>query len=486
MSTWTRRDILKGLGFGAAAALLAPFHRSLAASNGGPKRFVIFVEGNGIEPHNFLPDKTRSEVEAAGGTSLDRRQLYRDYKHDAPVITPNAGLSTAKSLGALAGDGGNISLEQKAALVLGLSSNVTGGGHSTEAGALSSTRSPLGTPSGPTIDHVLSTLSGVRSGTPFPAVRLGVVGGSARVNYSTCAFGPRKPAGITCDPTSAFNSLFGSVAQGTGQRAFDERQDLLDHAATDVNRSLGNFSGNSVERQKLERYLESIENMVNRQQTIQQMSDELNSVKPTEPGDGTLYTSEAPLDRLQAQVDMATSAVLGGLTNVVVIALGTGISHFDMQYLSLRDMYPGGDLIGGHDLRHSAESGAQGHVDLLTKITEKNVAMMASMARRLESTPEASADGTMLDNTLMLYMSDNGEKHHSRANEWPMLMMGGQKLGFNTDGRSVVYPRQGHDNNRQVSNIFNSLGHAAGKDMNEFGQEGPARIEPGPLTELWS
>lgn len=485
MNRWTRRQFLKALGIGAAAGMMYPFYRSVQAAEDGPKRFVIFVEGNGVEPHNFMSQATRSALEAAGADDLEgTRHSYRKYAHDSPVVTPSAGLSDAPSLSSLASNNGEPSLEQKAAVVLGLSSKIAGGGHSTGVGALCAT--PGGIPTGPSIDHYLSGVGAVRDQTPFQAVRLGVVGDNTRLNYSTCALGPEAPAPITCDPTSAFNSLFGSVAEGAGQRAFTERRELLDFAINDVNRALRTFSGNSREREKLERYLESLETMVDRQAQIRDMEDQIASVKPGEPADVDLYTAEAPLDRLQAQVDLATSALMGGLTNVVVIALGTGGRHFAMKYYSLAHMYPEGDIIGGHQLRHTAEDGAQPFVDMLTAITDRHVSLMASMARSLDATPEAGADGTMLDHTLMLYMSDNGEKHHSKAEEWPMLMMGGEKLGFKTDGRSVVYPRYGHDNNRQVSNIFNSLGHAAGRDLNTFGNEGRSRIAEGPLSEVWS
>ena len=36
----------------------------------------------------------------------------------------------------------------------------------------------------------------------------------------------------------------------------------------------------------------------------------------------------------------------------------------------------------------------------------------------------------MLDNTLLLHMSDNGEKDHSNAEEWAMLLVGGNNMGF--------------------------------------------------------
>lgn len=485
--TWTRRTFLKALGFGAGAALLSPFYRQVFAAETRPRRFVIFVEGNGIEPHNFLSSATAGALEAAGAQDLSgTRHLYRSYRHDSPILTPNSGLSDAPSLSSLAAASGEVSLEEKSAVLLGLSSKITGGGHSTETGALSCARSPVGSPTDLTIDHYLASLDGVRSGTPFAAIRLGVAGGNTRLNYSTCAFGPDQPAPITCDPTTAFNSLFGSVADGAGAAQFTEKRELLDFAVADVDRALQDFVGNSVERQKLERYLESLENMVDRQETIEAMQNRLSGVKPPEPHESPLYTSDSPLDRLQAQVDMATAALIGGLTNVVVIALGTGAHHFALEYPSLIDLYPDGDMLGGHDARHAAEHGNQNFVELLTTITERHVSMMASMARSLEQTPETSADGTMLDHTVMLYMSDNGEKHHSRAEEWPMLLMGGGALGFKTDGRTVVTPAFGNDNNRQVSNLFNCLGHAAGADLNTFGHEGTTRIADGPLSEIWS
>ncbi len=477
----TRRQFMQGLAGGAAAALFAPFYNSIFAAGAGCKRYVIFVEGNGIEPRNFLSTAAAADLSAAGGDP-NVRHLYRSYNHDSVITTQSSGLSTAPSLGPLATGG----IEDKAAVLLGLSSKITGGGHSTEAGALSCTRSPTGSPSAATIDQIMSLIPGVRNGTPFQTVRLGVVGGTKRLNYSTCAFGAKQPAPITCDPTTAFNSLFGSVAQGAGMQAFTERGQLLDFAVTDVNRALATFQGNSWERAKLERYLESLENMVQRQATIAQMGPQLTAVKPGEPSEVALYTSTAPLDRLQAQVDMGTAALLGGLTNVLVVALGTGSANFSLNYESLIGLYPGGDMLGGHDVRHAAEDGAQGYVDLLTAISDRHIGMMAQMARSLDATPEAGGEGTMLENTAMIYMSDNGEKHHSLAEEWPMLLIGGQRLGFNTDGRTVIFPRYNNDNNRQVSNVFNSLGHSAGEDMNTFGGEGAKRIAEGPLSEIWS
>ncbi len=65
--------------------------------------------------------------------------------------------------------------------------------------------------------------------------------------------------------------------------------------------------------------------------------------------------------------------------------------------------------------------------------------------------------------------------------------LGGNNLGLKTDGRTVIYPGNGAGNNRQVSNLFNTLGHAAGNStFDTFGNEGATRITPGPLSELLS
>jgi hypothetical protein len=121
----------------------------------------------------------------------------------------------------------------------------------------------------------------------------------------------------------------------------------------------------------------------------------------------------------------------------------------------------------------------------IAAVTRRHVALVAKLARALAATPELNASGSMLDHTVIVLMSDNGEQHHAEAREWPKLVLGGNALGLKTDGRTVVYPAEGTARNRQVSNLFNTLGHAFGDTgFNTFGAEGPTRIAEGPLSEL--
>ncbi len=64
-----------------------------------------------------------------------------------------------------------------------------------------------------------------------------------------------------------------------------------------------------------------------------------------------------------------------------------------------------------------------------------------------------------------------------------MLLLGGQSA-LATGGRTLVYPGLGKPGHRQLSNVWNTMGHVAGTDLAEFGGEGSLRRAPGPLAEL--
>ena len=91
----------------------------------------------------------------------------------------------------------------------------------------------------------------------------------------------------------------------------------------------------------------------------------------------------------------------------------------------------------------------------------------------------------MLDHTAIVFMSDNGEQHHSTASDWPMLLLGGNAMGLQTGGRTIIYPGIGRPGHRQVSNVYNTVGYAAGEALDTFGDERTTRVAEGPLTELY-
>lgn len=377
--------------------------------------------------------------------------------------------------------------------MLGLSSWIAGGGHSTYFGALSSSRSTPTRPAGPTIDAWLAERADVRGATPFDAVRVGVGDrGGILANY-TCAFAAERSAPVTLDPLLAYNNLFGFLPGSSGAASFARRSLQLDFALADADAALATFGSNSRERAKLEAYLESLVVIRQRQDDLAAIAAAIDPNDPStafpapeDPATNPLYGTGDHFDLLQAQFENVTAALLGGLSNVAVITSGTG-DHFGyMDYARVVQRHPGVPVgIGRHDLHHAAGGGADAtgpYVYTIHDVTREHVVMIAALARALEAVPEG--DGTMLDHTAIVYLSDNGEQHHGTASEWPALIVGGGALGLRTAGRTVVYPGPEDAGHRQLSNLFNTFGYAAGEDLDDFGLEGNTRLAPGPLSEL--
>ncbi|MEW5854709.1 MAG: DUF1552 domain-containing protein [Myxococcota bacterium] len=482
MKSFPRRSFLRGMSWGAGGVLLAPLLTRLAQSQAGPPcRFVFVVEGNCFEPVTMLSSGARAALDATMGNPIGTdRWWFRRYTHTgSPLVVPETDFAGASALGSILGTGSETSLVPNTTVLFGLSSRVTGGGHSAAHGVLSSSRSSAAAPGGQTIDAHLAELAAVRQGAPYDAVRLGVSGSVDKpLDYGTCAFGVGRAAALVLQPRAAFDMLFGSVASAAGQAVFQERRQLLDFARADVNAALAVFSGNSAERAKLESYLASLEANVARQQRMLDMeaqSQSLSTNMPPLPENNPLYAGTDPLDRLRAHLELATAALKGGLTNVVVVGSGTG-GDFNMAYTSVSPVMR-------HDLHH--QSGARpDYLAAIHEVTRLQVAAVARMARDLAATPEPGTDGTMLDHTVITYISDNGEQHHSTASEFPVLLIGGQALGLSSGGRTLLYPGVDHSGNRQVSNLWNTLGFCAGEELTHFGREGAARITPGPLSDL--
>jgi len=418
-SRLSRRTLLKGAG----ASLFLPLINEALGQTMTPARLVIVMECNGIYPEAFLSMGART---ALGASAIGTRHNFNDVYPTTPLTLTGDALSSALCLGPLAASGSAPSLVNRAAVVLGLSSTITGGGHSSGTGALSCAVNGAAA----TIDAVMAPR--LKRSAPFDAIRLGTSSSLTPIVYESCSFGPGKPAGILVNPTLAYDTLFGSIVGGAG--AGQERSQLFDFVKADITAALALFKGNSAERLKLERYLTSMENLRAREGQLMSMAGTVRPLLPPSPSTNPLLMGASPPDSmkwLEAQFQIATTALLGGLTNVVVLASAS--SGFDVRY------DPALTTSGRHDLQHGI--GQAANWNAIAAVTRKHVELVATLARTLDATPEVSgAGGTMLDHTAILYLSDNGEQHHATAIEWPMLLVGGNALGLKTDGRTVVFP----------------------------------------------
>jgi hypothetical protein len=105
--------------------------------------------------------------------------------------------------------------------------------------------------------------------------------------------------------------------------------------------------------------------------------------------------------------------------------------------------------------------------------------------QKLQEIPEGN--GTLLDRTVILYLSDNAETHHSTCYEWPFVLFGGPAAGLREGGRIVLYPDYGKTGHKTINTLYNTLLYAAGGPRDDFGLLDPnldQLMHRGPLTEL--
>lgn len=457
---YNRRDALRTLGLSAGATLLTPIISRLKAQAAGTpvtaKRFVFVVESNGVRPEQLAPSgitrKPRDQRPLNGPAELlDVTLADRDLPFSLEPIAP---------------------WKNKTTILQGLSGRICGGGHSNNFGALGCFPTPREgrNITDETIDGALArAIPGI-----FPHIGLGI---SKRLEnsviYNVSALAPNKGLPTVCKPDQAYAALFGSVAEGAARQEFAARNNLLDFLREDAKRAQANLVGE--EREQFGAYLEAFETLRERQSRLNEIAHTLREKGPT-PTDK--YTSEVETDRLDAQFDIAAAALICGLTNVVTLSSAAGIMDFDITFKGL------GLHIDKHSIGHGKSHEGKTWADLYDIIRRYHFDLIAGLLQKLEKVKEG--DGTMLDNTVVVYLSDGAEGHHSRCWEWPMVVIGDMG-GRLKSGRYLDYPGYAQRGHRTTANLYVTLLHLAGASRDSFGMADPVLKDfdqHGPLSEL--
>ncbi len=448
-----RREFLRGVSLGAGAVLLQPMLKQLAAQAAGapsiaPQRVVFVIESNGLFTHHVQP---KGLERPKGGSDKLIGASLADYELPDPIAPLAA-------------------FKDRLTILQGLSGRICEGGtggHSTNYGALGVYPGNKG-PMAQTIDGALAdALPGV-----IPQIGLGIHNKlDVTVHYSLSATAAGKPLPIMCRPELAYQSLFGSAAGGTGRQEFDLKTNLLDYMADDVRRVHGGLAG--PEREKLGPYLEAFESLRDRQTKIDAIGDNLKKQAPSPDK----FVSTVETDRLEGHFDLAAAALIAGLTNVVTLTSGGGGQH----YISFTGL---GLPIDGHGIGHGSGVNGKTPEECRVIIRQFHTKLIARLAEKLQNAKEGT--GSVLDNTLIVYLSDSGESHHPNLKEWPVVLLGnlGGKL---KSGHFVEYPKYQTAGHRTLNNLYLGLLAAAGKPRETFGLPDPVLKDidtKGPLAEI--
>lgn len=255
--------------------------------------------------------------------------------------------------------------------------------------------------------------------TPIPSMQLCIENldqaGGCYYNYA-CAYtdtiswaSPTEPLPMIRNPRAAFDLLFGAGTSNADRSA--RRKDngsILDWVVGEMSslkRELG-----ATDRRRVDQYLENVRELERRIQKV-----EAKNVS----GDERLLP-EAPAgvpdsfeEHMKLMFDIQVLAFQSDMTRVFSFKTGRDASS---------RVYPeSGTNKGFHPSSH--HGGRESAILEFNQINRYHVSMLPYFLQRLEETKEG--DGTMLDNTTIMYgspMADGNIHNHRRC---PLLLMGG-------------------------------------------------------------
>lgn len=436
---WRRRAFLGAAG---ATAITLPFWRALRGEAQGatyPKRLLLVFSPNGTWPGEFFPDG--GERDFSFRRILAPLEPYRNK-----VMVLEGVHQRITSVGP--GDG-----HQKGMGCLWTGVELLPG--STMGGCDSCP--PVSFPGGPSVDQHVALAIG--NETPFRSVELGMDNGNNENVWTRMIYDrPGNPLPPEDDPLQAFGRLFGNLEQDPteGDRLRTLRQSVLDFAQEDFQRLSPRLG--TADRQRLDSHLTSVRELERRLQAMPNIG--ASCVIPNIPDPGALNDDDNNPAVLQAMTDMTVMAFACDLTRVASLQWNNSVGQSSFPWLGFNDRH--------HDLSHEGDSNGEA-VEKIIRINEWYAEQFAELLRQLDSIPEG--DGTLLDNTLVVWGNELGKGNSHTRNNIPWVLAGGG-AGAIEMGRYLSFDGASH------CDLLTSICHAFGVEES-FGD---SRFANGPLV----
>jgi hypothetical protein len=436
----TRRDFLKTSVLGAGAMALAPSFNQLFAAPGSagiPKRFIFIRKSSGISPletalRNFSDkDRVLDENKQPLEVDLDKHELPKWLR----------GLDAHK---------------EHMTILQGLSAKMSENIHysfSSVMGCFKSNRNTLSAIKRTTIDFELAKLFP----SPFGHVELSFAGGRTGIVSGFSAPAPQTRNYCYADPDTARSELFKSVLN---PEAVNSDNDMLSFLQSKEGMKASGIKGHEMQRQEAQ--IESIEAIRERNKKLITLSGSLAKFLPElDPVHAEGGANASTPEKQAAMTDVLIAALKAGLTNVVTYTiddLGTPITGL-----------PGNetDRVGIHPLGHDEAFGGVPAWMTREQIRISHVNQVRTIVEKLKQTPEGN--GTMFDNTMIMYFPENGETHHGIGIESPFLIMAGNNCNLDIAGRYIRLPFLGTEGHKTLGNWYTTLLNAHGNPIEHYG-----------------
>lgn len=296
--------------------------------------------------------------------------------------------------------------------------------------------------------------------TPVPSMQLCIESvdqsGGCGYGYS-CVYtdtiswaSPTKPLPMIRDPRVVFDQMFGVLGTGNGADRRQRRQEdlsILDFVRASAKRLESRLGAG--DRVRLADYLDNVREIERRIQAVEKRND---SGEPRELPAAPRGIPDSFAEHVKLMFDLQMIAFRSDITRVFSMKLGRDGSN--------RVYAESGSKSAFHIVSHHAEN--PDRVRELARINTYHVSMLPHLLQQLKDTPDG--DGTMLDNSVVIYGSPMGNPNQHNHKRVPFLIAG------HAGGRLKGGVHLKAKNATLLSNVMLSLLHTLGHDdLESFG-----------------
>jgi hypothetical protein len=296
--------------------------------------------------------------------------------------------------------------------------------------------------------------------TPIPSMQLCIENvdqsGGCGYGYS-CVYtdtiswaSPTKPLPMIRDPRVVFDQMFGVIGRGCPQERRERRQEdlsILDwvrESSKRLERRLG-----AADRVRLTDYLDNVREIERRLQAVEKRND---SGEPRELPMAPRGIPDSFAEHVRLMFDLQMLAFRSDVTRVFSFKLGRDGSN--------RVYKESGSTGAFHIVSHHAENPAR--VRELAKINAYHVGMLPYLLQQLKETSDG--DGSMLDNSVIIYGSPMGNPNQHNHKRVPFLVAG--HAGGAVKGGVHLKAKNGTPLSNVMLSLLHTLGH---DDLQSFG-----------------
>ncbi|HVY72392.1 MAG TPA: DUF1552 domain-containing protein [Verrucomicrobiae bacterium] len=431
-----RRTFLKGLGTAIALPLLdsmAPA-RLLAATaapaTAFPRRMAFVYLPNGMNMADWTP--------AAEGAGFELPYILEPLKAHKDEMLILTGLTHDKARPN--GDGPGDHARASATFLTGCQARKTQGADIKV---------------GVSVDQVAAAKLG--NYTRFASLELGCDRGQTSGNCDSgysCAYSyniawrnDHTPLPPETDPRQVFERLFANNSLAETKEARAKRklynQSILDFVQDDAKRLQSNLG--ATDRRKMDEYLTAVREMEQRIEKAEKFVAALpNYDRPS--GIPTDYAQH-----IRLMYDLLALAWQTDSTRIASFVPAHDGSNRPSPFIGVSE--------GHHDLSHHGNDAAK--KEKIAKINHFHTTQFAYFIEKLKSIKEG--EGTLLDNSMVVYGSGIGDGDHHNHDNLPVMMFG-KGGGTIQTGRHVRYAR-----NTPMSNLFLSMLDKVGTPVERLG-----------------